>query len=271
MQVALNAILQYTVNVTQAWYKETVKKYVFREKGGVSSLVDLKKTGQFIQTRRKERELTQRQLADLLGISDKTISKWETGKGMPDLTLIPQICRILEMNVNELLSGEAISSNEYPEKAEANMISLMKKIKHRRTRNILYVTISAVLIFFSIYSLMWTEFAPDEWHLLNWFYEPISLIVECLLLWAFWLFSSGMEEKERFKLAHKYILSIGVVLSLVPFELTLLRTEEISRLNVLIVGTCLIPIFYAFCICIFLIFSEVIKAKIKNSTRIKDT
>lgn len=269
MQVALNAILQYTVNVTQAWYKETVKNHVFWEKGGVSSLVDFKKTGQFIQTRRKEKELTQRQLADLLGISDKTISKWETGKGMPDLTLIPQICRILEINVNELLSGEALSSNEYPEKAEANMISLMKKLKHRRTRDILYVTIGAVLIILSIYFLVWTEFAPDEWHLLNWFYEPISLIVECLLLGAFWLISSGMEEKERFKLAHKYILSIGGVLSLIPFELTLLRTDEISQLNVLNVGICLIPIFYALCICILLIFTETIKAKIKNSAGIK--
>lgn len=95
----------------------------------------------------------------------------------------------------------------------------------------MYAAMSAVLIIFSIYFLMWTEFAPDEWHLLNWFYEPVSLIVECLLLGAFWLFSSGMEEKERFKMAHKYILSIGVIFSLIPFELMLLRSEEISQLK----------------------------------------
>lgn len=227
--------------------------------------MDFKKTGQFIQIRRKEKELTQRQLADLLGISDKTISKWETGNGFPDFTLVPQLCQILEINVNELLSGEALSSKEYPEKAEVNMISLMEKMKHRKIKDILYASISVVLFVFAIYFLLWSDFASnDEWHLLNWFYEPVALITECLLLGAFWLMSSGIEGKRRFKLAEKFILSMGVVISLVPFELTLLRTEDISQLNILILGTCLMPVFYAFCICILLIFLEMMKEKTNN-------
>lgn len=226
--------------------------------------MDFKKTGQFIQIRRKEKGLTQRQLAELLGISDKTISKWETGKGFPDFTLVPQMCQILEINVNELLSGEVLSSKEYPEKAEVNMISLMEKMKHRRIKDILYVSISVVLFVFIIYYLIWDVFAPDEWHLLNWFYEPVLLIAECLLLGAFWLMSTGIDEKKRFKLAEKFILSIGVVISLVPFELMLLGIEEISQLDALMTGTCLIPVFYAFCIYILLIFLEMIKERINN-------
>lgn len=226
--------------------------------------MDFKKTGQFIQSRRKEKELTQRQLADLLGISDKTISKWETGKSFPDFTLVSQICQILGISVNELLSGEAISSKEYPKKAEVNMISLMEKLKYRRIRDILHASISVVLIVFSMFFLMWVEFAPDEWHLLNWFYEPYALITECLLLGAFFLMSSGMEAKERFKLAEKYILSAGVVISLFALEMVLLRTDEMSQLNTLNVGICLMPIFYAFCTCILLIFSEILKEKLSS-------
>ena len=226
--------------------------------------MDLKKTGHFIQARRKEKELTQRQLADLLGISDKTVSKWETGNGMPDFTLVPQICQILEINVNELLSGEILSSKEYPEKAEVNMISLMVKLKRRKIKDILYASISVVLIVLCICFMLWVEFAPDGWHLLNWFYEPYVLIAECLLLGAFGLMSTSMETKARFNLAEKYILSIGAVLILFPLELTLLRTDELSHLNVLSVGTCLIPIFYALCLCILLIFAEVISQKFKD-------
>lgn len=226
--------------------------------------MDFKKTGHFIQIRRKEKELTQRQLADLLGVSDKTVSKWETGKGLPDFTLIPRLCEILGININELLSGEAISSKEYPEKAEVNMISLMKKNKHERITDILRVSVSVVLIVFVIWFLMWTEFSPDNWHMLNWFYEPYALLAECLALGAFWLISTGMEIKSRFKLAGKYILSVGAVISLFPLELILLETDEISCLNTVNIGVCLMSLFYAFCIRVLLIFAEVVKEKLDN-------
>ncbi len=72
--------------------------------------MDAKKTGQFIQTRRKEKQLTQKQLADILGISDKTVSKWETGRGIPNVTFVSQLCEILGISVNEFLSGETLSS-----------------------------------------------------------------------------------------------------------------------------------------------------------------
>lgn len=229
--------------------------------------MDFKKTGQFIQTRRKEKELTQKQLADILGISDKTISKWETGKSFPDFTLVSQLCQILEINVNELLSGEALSSKEYPEKAEVNMISLMEKLKRRKIKNILYVSISVVLIIFCMYSVMWVEFAPDEWYLLDWLYEPHALIVEGLLLGAFFLVSSGMDAKDRFKLAEKFILCVGAVISFFDLEMILLRTDEISHLNVLSLGMCLISTFYAFCICIVLILLELIREKVNISVQ----
>ena len=70
--------------------------------------MDQIKIGKFIAEMRKEQNMTQKQLAELLNISDKTISKWECGKGMPDNSILLELCEALHINVNELLSGEKI-------------------------------------------------------------------------------------------------------------------------------------------------------------------
>ena len=86
--------------------------------------MDQIKIGEFIMEARKERGLTQKQLGELVGVSDKTISKWECGRGMPELSAIMPVCEASHMNVNELLSGERISGNDYQGKAEENMMNL---------------------------------------------------------------------------------------------------------------------------------------------------
>ena len=93
-------------------------------------MFDQTKTGKFIAENRKQLGLTQKDLSEKLGISDKTISKWETGHGMPDVSLIPQLCEILSVNSNELLAGEKLESAEsFSRKAEENVMELMKTNK----------------------------------------------------------------------------------------------------------------------------------------------
>ena len=89
--------------------------------------MDQIKIGKFIAEMRKEQNMTQRQLAEQLNISDKTISKWECGKGMPDNSILLELCDVLHINVNELLSGEKVSSDNYHRKAEENMLQLIDK------------------------------------------------------------------------------------------------------------------------------------------------
>lgn len=89
-------------------------------------MLDQKKTGMFICDMRKEKGMTQKQLADEIGVSDKAISKWENGRGMPDTSIMPDLCKVLEINVNELLSGEHLSEEAYSGKAEDNMVKLIK-------------------------------------------------------------------------------------------------------------------------------------------------
>lgn len=89
--------------------------------------MDQIKTGKFLAQIRKERQLTQRQLADMLSISDKTVSKWECGKGMPEVSLMLPLCNELHITVNELLSGERVPLADYQTRAEENMMDLIKQ------------------------------------------------------------------------------------------------------------------------------------------------
>lgn len=75
--------------------------------------MDQTRIGTFIAVLRKEKGLTQKELAEQIGISDKTVSKWETGNGMPDIAYLSPLCEVLDINVNELLSGEKLPSEEY--------------------------------------------------------------------------------------------------------------------------------------------------------------
>lgn len=108
--------------------------------------MDTKKIGEFIAQQRKEKELTQKQLGETLGISDKTVSKWECGKGLPDISMIMPLCDFLGINVNELLSGERLTQDTYPEKAEENIINLIQSNEDEsRKRGLLTKILSGII------------------------------------------------------------------------------------------------------------------------------
>lgn len=81
------------------------------------------KIGKFILKCRKEKKLTQIELAEKLGVTDKSISNWENGRNMPDLSLFKPLCEILDISINDLISGEKLSKDKYQEKLEENIIS----------------------------------------------------------------------------------------------------------------------------------------------------
>ena len=87
--------------------------------------MDQKKIGSFIAARRKDNNLTQNQLAEMLGITDKAVSKWETGKSMPDLSLFCPLCDLLHITLNELLSGEFISDENLKEKSNQILLEVV--------------------------------------------------------------------------------------------------------------------------------------------------
>ena len=94
------------------------------------------KIGQFIAECRKEQNYTQAALAEKLGITDRAISKWENGKSMPDASIMLELCELLKINVNELLTGEHIIMDNYKEIAEKNLIE-MRNQEERANKKLL--------------------------------------------------------------------------------------------------------------------------------------
>jgi transcriptional regulator with XRE-family HTH domain len=85
------------------------------------------KIGKFIAACRKEQGYTQAALAEQLGITDRAVSKWETGKSLPDASIMLSLCELLSINVNELLTGERLPMNHYQEMAEQNLLQLKQQ------------------------------------------------------------------------------------------------------------------------------------------------
>lgn len=117
------------------------------------------KIGAFIARRRKEKKLTQAKLASYLGITDRAVSKWERGKGLPDPVYMLELCRLLDISVNELLTGEFIEETKYQQKAEDNLL-IMAKQEVKQTKKMFFyenvigigsTIIFAILIFMTVY------------------------------------------------------------------------------------------------------------------------
>ena len=108
--------------------------------------MDQIKIGKFIAEERKARKLTQRELADKLSISDKTISKWERGNGFPEVSLLLPLCAELDITVNELLSGERLSETDYKKKAEENMVNLVKEAQESKKKIILSAAVAGLTV-----------------------------------------------------------------------------------------------------------------------------
>lgn len=108
--------------------------------------MDQIKIGKFIAEIRKEQNFTQRQLADILSISDKTVSKWECGKGLPEVSLMIPLCDALQITVNDLLTGERVSEVDYQKKAEENMMNLIKENEENKKRMALSIICGVITI-----------------------------------------------------------------------------------------------------------------------------
>ena len=106
------------------------------------------KIGKFIAKCRRDKKLTQSELAEKLNISNKAISKWETGRGMPDASIMLELCTYLGITVNELLSGEKLEEGEYKEKANENIINIAKESeKNKKVKNKIIIVLTIIIIF----------------------------------------------------------------------------------------------------------------------------
>lgn len=119
------------------------------------------KIGKFIAKLRKEKKLTQEQLAEKLGVTSKSISRWENGNTMPDVSLFEPLCKELNITINELLSGKKIKKDEYQEKFEENVINTInyanKKIDSSKNQIAIFLLVAGFLVILTAVTIFPSE------------------------------------------------------------------------------------------------------------------
>ncbi len=119
--------------------------------------MDQKKIGKFISILRKKKQLTQEELAEKLGVSNKTISRWENGNNLPDLSLLSLLSEELDVNINDLLTGEVVDDEDYQEVLERNIINVVKSVddKNKSFHFRKYMLITILFIFILLLGWFW--------------------------------------------------------------------------------------------------------------------
>ena len=115
--------------------------------------MDQVKIGKFIAECRRKTNLTQMQLAEKLNITDRAISKWETGKSLPDSSIMLELCDVLGISVNDLLCGEVVSMDNYNKELENNLLEMIKQ-KEQADKRLLsvevFIGITATVVLFAM-------------------------------------------------------------------------------------------------------------------------
>ena len=144
--------------------------------------MDYNKIGNFIIEKRKEKNLTQSKLAEKLFVSEKTISKWENGKSIPDANSLLKMSEIFDVSINELLNGEKLQGENYTQKAEQQLLELQKQKQHSDKRllfsEIIIAVVSTILFLIVVYTCVYAI-------QLNFIVVPVVFICIATLLFLF--------------------------------------------------------------------------------------
>lgn len=180
-----------------------------------------KNIGEFLQELRKDKGLTQKGLAEQIGVSDKTISKWENGNSVPDTSMLLPLCNALEITVNEFLSCEKILPENYSMKAEENMMALMEENKRTQKGNMVSRIIGGVVI---CITLVFMLISSSGFWFQN-FIDPISLIIVVLIEVGVILISRARTKEKVLQLLSKTILPVGILIMLISVIIVLLVVD----------------------------------------------
>ena len=177
-----------------------------------------KKIGEFILKCRREKALTQLELAEMLGVSDRSISNWENGRNMPDLSLFKPLCEILGISINDLMSGEKVSDIEYQDKLEENIIKTIdysnkKVIEKNNLINIIFIVFGILIVISSM-----TIFPSES----SWgsIYSILGGLISLIGIYRF---------TKRYNYVKRVILNI---LYIVILNISLLFIDYISVVNI---------------------------------------
>lgn len=133
-----------------------------------------KECGEFIALLRKESNLTQKQLAEKINVTDKAVSRWETGKGYPDVTSLVALSEFFSISVNELLSGKRISDDSVKEAADENIISVIKESRKVKFKSLITAVSTYILMCILCFMLGLLLMTPGS--------EPVTAVISAVVV-----------------------------------------------------------------------------------------
>ena len=167
--------------------------------------MDQIKIGKFIADCRKEKKLTQMQLAEKLGITDKAVSKWERGIALPDSSIMLEACEILGITVNDLLSGEVVSMDNYNKELENNLIEMVRQKEEADKR---LLSLEIVLGIIAVLPLIAAAIITSIVHMEEW-KAALLIILSLLPLLITTPFAIKIEQKAGYyeckKCGHRHV------------------------------------------------------------------
>lgn len=188
--------------------------------------MDNEKIGKFILELRKQKGLTQKELAEKVGVSDKTISKWECGNSIPDITYLEALCNSLDISVNELLSGERLTDESYSEKAEENIMALMKENKSSK-KGIPWKTVLGILLcLISMLYVAVMSWGVDGIGMLLYFYDIPTLLIYVPLCVGCMMLSGQKTKPDKLAFLQKIAIPNGVLIAVIEFVFLLARLDD---------------------------------------------
>lgn len=174
--------------------------------------MDLIKIGKFISLKRKEKGITQSQLAERLNISNRSISKWENGVCLPDASNMIELCEILGITINDLFSAEIVDMKNNEKKLEENLLELAK-LKEQKDKYMLNIEIAlgiVIFIFFFGIILLTSLINVQEW------IKIIIILSDVILILIATFYMVGIEQKAGYyecgKCHYKYVPTFKSVL-----------------------------------------------------------
>ena len=174
--------------------------------------MDQVKIGKFVAERRRNVNLTQMQLAEMLNITDRAVSKWETGKSMPDSSIMLELCDILKISVNDLLCGEVVTMDNYNKELENNLLEMINQKEQADKRLLaLEIFIGVVVSVVLFILILMASFV----HMADWL--RVILIIIGFIIFAIGItYAIRIEQTAGYyecaKCGHKYVPTYNSVL-----------------------------------------------------------
>lgn len=184
--------------------------------------------GKFIQELRKEKGLTQKELAEIIGVSDKTISKWENGNSSPDTSMLMSLSDALEVTVNELLSCERILPENYSMKAEETIMTLMKENEAGKKVHYISKVIGILLVVAAFIILFVISAGTGSVR----FFLDAPCFVFLLVISAGVVLASGARNLDSvLGLLSRIVIPIGIIVAIVEFIIYMTLICDLSKIG----------------------------------------